>query len=199
MAEYLFAIRRSYGRFPRQIAVYVGDKPMRMKSSVTDAGLTFRFDLVDMRELDGEALIASENLSDNVIAILSKLGDQPGTLRRILRRIAEGPAEERSEALSELSILAGLRRLTGELRREEKNMPITEDIMDNEIIGPMIRRGISQGRVEGQLEMLLALIESRFGTVTPRIRKCVAAMQAEELKALGLRLLQAERIGDLFA
>ncbi len=72
MAEYKFAVRRRYGRLPRQIVLYVGERPMRMANSVSDRDLRFRFRLVDVRDLDGEALLASKNLSDNVIAILTE-------------------------------------------------------------------------------------------------------------------------------
>jgi hypothetical protein len=203
MAEYAFAIARRYGRFPRQIALYLGSRPLRMKNSLAAADLKFRFNLVNVRELDGEPLLASANLSDNVIAVLTKAGDRPDALRRILRRISEAPAAPRREAMAELWILAGLRGLRAELKREEKKMPITEDIMDNAIIGPMIRKGIAQGRVEGrvegQLELLLSQIAARFGNVPLRIRKRLAAMKSGQLTRVGVRLLDAEKVDDLFA
>ena len=34
MAEYLFGIGRQYGRLPRQVVLYVGEAPMRMKDRV---------------------------------------------------------------------------------------------------------------------------------------------------------------------
>jgi predicted transposase YdaD len=211
MAEYLFAIRRRYGKFPRQIVLYVGEKPLRMKNSFSGAGLTFRYDQIDVRKLDGEPLIVSENVSDNVIAVLTALGSNPAVLRRILNQIAACPPEERAEALSELSILAGLRQLTGKLRQEIKKMPITEDIMKNEIIGPAIRKGLAQGisqglsqgrmegRIEGRQELLVAQIRKRFGVVSPQTRKRVAAMNPDQLTTAGLRLLDAKRVSELFS
>jgi len=207
MAEYAFAIARQHGRFPRQTVIYVGERPLRMKSGIASEDLTFRFHLVDIRELDGEPLLASRNLSDNVLAVLTRLGDRPGTVRRVLQRIADAPAEQRGEAIAELSILAGLRRLTGEIKREAKKMPIAEDIMDNPLIGPLIRKGLAkgiaqgrvQGRIEGQMEILTEQIEKRFGSITPRTRKRLTSLKPNQLKAVGLRLLDAESIADLFA
>jgi hypothetical protein len=74
-------------------------------------------------------------------------------------------------------------------------MPILLDIMDNEVFGPLIR----QGRAEGQLEMLTGMIEKKFGAVPPRVRKRLAALKPKQLKAAGLRLLDANRIEDIFA
>jgi len=202
MGEYLFGAGRKYGRLPRQIVLYVGEAPLRMKSSVEGPDLSYRFHMVDIRDLDGEALLASRNLGDNVIAILTAIGSQPGTVRRILERIARGPAAERDEALAEFLILAGLRRLKDEVKKEARRMPIHLDIMDNELIGPLIRQkqkeAAEEARTEGQIEFFLSLIEKRFGRVPARIRKRLGNLNPEQPKAAGLRLLNAQRIEDLF-
>jgi hypothetical protein len=72
-------------------------------------------------------------------------------------------------------------------------MPIQEDIMDDEVLGPAIRKG----RAEGQMELLLGLIADRFGDVPPRVRKRLAELNPDEIKATGRRLLKAQRIQDL--
>jgi len=194
MGEYLFATGRTYGRLPRQIVLYVGEPPLRMKDRIETPDLSFRFHLVDIRDPDGVALLASRNLGDNVLVILTRLGARPDTVRCILDRIAHAPAAARDEAFAELLIVAGLRKPGGEIKTEAKKMPILNDIMDHGVIGPLIR----QGRAEGQMEMLLSMMEKRFGSVPPRIRKRLAALKPKEIKAASLRLLDAERIDDLF-
>ena len=82
-------------------------------------------------------------------------------------------------------------------------MPILNDIMDNRVIGPAIRKGLRQGRVEGrvegQMEILLSLIQKRFGRIPPAVGERIAALKPAQLKRVGLRLLDAQRIEDLFA
>ena len=78
-------------------------------------------------------------------------------------------------------------------------MPITEDIMDHDIIGPAIRKGLAQGRVEGQVEILLSLIQKKFGRIPPAVSQKLSALKPAQLKRVGLRLLDAQRIEDLFA
>jgi hypothetical protein len=109
MAAYLFGIRRQYGKLPRQVALYVGEAPLRMRDGIDGPGVSVRFHLVDIRELDGEQLLASTNVGDNVLAVLTRLGEQPSVVRRILDRIAAGSSEERDQTLAELFIVAGLR------------------------------------------------------------------------------------------
>jgi predicted transposase YdaD len=85
-------------------------------------------------------------------------------------------------------------------------MPILNDIMDHDLLGPLIRQGRDEGRAEGraegrsegQMELLLALIERRFGRVPARYRKQLAALTPEELKTAGLRLMDVQRLEDLF-
>src|ERR1035438_3083854 len=198
MAEYLFGIGLRYGRLPRQVVLYVGEAPMRMKDLVAGPDVSVRFHIFDIRDLDGEQLLASANLGDNILAVLTRLSERPKVVRRILERIAAGPPE-RDQALAELLILARLRRLSGEVKRETEKMPIMEDIMDHDVIGPAIRKGLRQGRVEGQMEILLSQIQKRFGRIPPAVSERIAALKPAQLKRVGLRLLDAQRIEDLFA
>jgi hypothetical protein len=118
MAEYLFGIARQYGRLPRQVVLYVGQAPLRMKDRIEGPDVSVRFHIFDIRDPDGEQLLASANMGDNVLAVLTRLGEQPKAVRRILDRIAKGRIGERNQALAELLILGRLRQLTGELKRE---------------------------------------------------------------------------------
>ena len=80
-----------------------------------------------------------------------------------------------------MMILAGLRKMRGEVARETKKMP-----------------GKAAGRVEGQMEILLGQIEKRFGLVSPAVRKRLAGLKPDQLRQAGLRLLDARRMEDLF-
>lgn len=194
MGEYSFGVALRHGRLPRQVALYVGSEPLRMPNEVTGPGGVFTYDLVDIRDLDGEKLLASENIGDNVITLLTRLGSEPHVVKRIVAKIEKGPSDGRDEALAELFIIAGLRKMGDEVTREAKQMPIQEDIMDHDTIGPLIRKG----RAEGQMALLLRLIEKRFGAITPETRKRLDSLDPKQVEQVGLRLLDARRIEDLF-
>lgn len=210
IAEYLFGIGRRYGRLPRQVVLYVGEARLSMPDRIEGPDYFVRFHMVDIRDLDGEQLLASDNRGDHVMAILTRLGTRPDTLRRILKGIADGPAAERDQSLAELLIIAGLRKLDEEVKREAWKMPILNDIMDHGVIGPLLRQGLTQGRAEGRVQGLvdgriqgeLALlrrqIEKKFGVSSLRFRKRLEALKPAEIEAAGLRLLDAESIEDLF-
>lgn len=190
MGEYSFGVALRHGSIPRQVALYVGADPLRMSNEVAGSDWIYRFRLVDIRDVDGENLLASDNPGDNVIAILTKFGNEPDAVRRVLRRIADGPHEDRNEAVAELSILAGLRNLGGEIEREARKMPIQEDIRDHDYFGPLIR--------QGQVKLLLSQMERRFGDIPVQIRKRLDGLTPDQIDAVALRLLDARRIEDLF-
>lgn len=204
MLEYATAIHRQFGRFPHQVVIYVGGASLRMSGSVKGPKLEFSCPMVDIRELDGEALITSSRVEDNVIAVLARLGNEREAVTRILRGIARSQPRRRVTALDELLLLAGLRNLEPIIRREATQMPILNDIMDHKVYGPLLRRGIriglENGREQGlerERQVILRQIAKRFGPVPSAARKRIAVMSAPKLEKLALRLLDAGSLDEL--
>ena len=124
--------------FPRQILLYVGEAPMRMERELRGPDLLFQYRLIDIRTLDGDRLLESEEVGDNVIAILAQLRNHKEAVRRIVERIAGLAMAERETALAQLTILAGLRHLARTVEQETRKMPIDIDIRDHEVLGPYV-------------------------------------------------------------
>jgi hypothetical protein len=72
-------------------------------------------------------------------------------------------------------------------------MPILNDIMDNEVIGPARR----QGKEEGERQIVLSLIAKRFGPLSAAARKRIDAIPASKLERIALRLLDARSLDQL--
>jgi predicted transposase YdaD len=209
MAEYALSVYRHFRQFPQQMVLYVGKAPLGMTGSFASHSLDFRFRLVDIRELDGAALLEDESTEANVIAVLMRLGDRRAAVRTILRRIAGSDPDQRQIALREFVILAGLRHLGAIIEEETRTMPILDDIMDHDLLGPALRRGmqqgleqgLEQGRVEGRMEgeqtVVMRLIEKRFGSVPAWARQRLEAMSAGEIEETALRLLDAQSLESL--
>jgi len=66
MAEYALGIRRIFGRFARQMVLYAGELDLRMGTSLQGPGFSFSYEVIDLRNLDGEALLASDHVGDNI-------------------------------------------------------------------------------------------------------------------------------------
>ena len=181
--------------------MYVGEPPRRMENELRGPEVWFRYRLVDIRTLDGERLLESREVGDNVIAILAGLRDDKGAVRRIVERIAGLPAPERETALAQLLILAGLRRLATTVEQETRKMPIDVDIREHEVLGPMFKEAEQKGRQEGlqqgELTVLRRQIEQRFGALPSWAREKLAALSAPELEDLSLRVLDAKSVEEL--
>jgi len=121
MAEYCLRVLRFFGRFPQQVLVYVGDAPVSMKTELRGPALSYSYRLVDIKDLDGERLLASPRVGDNIVAILTRLPDVRGSIQRILERIAGLSPEQREGALRRLVLLAGLRSLGKVDRRGDQS------------------------------------------------------------------------------
>ena len=202
MLEYALAIHRKHCRFPDQVVLYVGRKPLRMKASLTARGIRFHYKLIDLREIDGEKLLASHDLKDNVMAILARLDNPREAIRRILARIGQSGSGERRPAIQELGFLAGLRKLREVIDEEIADMPILEDIMEHDLLGPKIREGIAigerQGREKGAREIVRRQIEKRFGRLPKWARQQLDSMSAAKIDSVALRVLDVKSLKELF-
>ncbi len=171
---------------------------------------------MDIREFDGERLLNSENLQDNIVGVLAGLSDQRAAVRRVLQRIAESDTKDRPAALAELMVLAGLRKLNSLIEEEVRHMPILDDIMDDEVLGRErklgiamglergLEKGLEQGLQRGLKEarneeerVLLQLIEKRFKELPGWAVKKVNGMTASEIREATIRLLDAPTLEDL--
>ena len=189
MLEYSAAVRRQFGRFAEQVVLYVGEAPLRMTGRLTGPGLLFECRIVDIRELDGEHLLQSERLEDNIIAVPARVSEPRAAVKKVLSSIAAADASRRARALAGFLTLAGLRRLEETIEREARRMPLLDDIMDNRVLGREYRRG--------EAAVVARLIEKRFGNVPAELRERLAEMSAAGIEAVGLRVLEAGRVEDL--
>jgi hypothetical protein len=197
MAEYCLRIYRHLQRLPRQIVLYVGREPLRMAAELVGPQQSFRYNLIDIREFDGEALLASDRVGDNVIAILTRLRSHANTVHEIVRKVLELEDDARVFYLQALLELAGLRGLEDLVAEEARRVPITESILNNKVLGREFKRGRDEGVHEGELELLRRMIEARFGRVPDWAAESLANRSAAEILELGVRLLKAENLEEL--
>jgi hypothetical protein len=103
------------------------------------------------------------------------------------------PPAGREGALSQLLILAGLRRLEETVEREIEKMPVYIDLLKNKVLGPAFKRGME----EGEMRILRRQIEKRFGAIPNWAEERLAGRSAAELEELSLRILDVPSIEDL--
>jgi len=89
-------------------------------------------------------------------------------------------------------------------------MPILDDIMDHDLLGPIYRRGEKKGRQEGrqegrregqrqgELNVLRVLLARRFGRLPGWAEDRLSSLTQPELEALVPRVLDAPTLEAVF-
>ena len=206
MLEYALAILRREKKYPHQILLYVGNGELRMKNSLEESKLSYGFDLIDLRDLNGADLLNANRLSANLLALLTGLQDKIGALRRIVAKIAALEVGARERAVRLLLLICGMRKLEIAAQQEMEKMPVDFDIMEHEVFGPLIRKGQAEGRVEGRAEgrlqgereLLRRQLERRFGPLPGWACEKLDSADERMLERLAVEVLDARSLEELF-
>ena len=82
-------------------------------------------------------------------------------------------------------------------------MPILNDILSHEVLGPAIlqgrEEGLQEGRQQGELAVLRRQITERFGPLPDWAAEKLAGFSAAELEELSVRVLKAQSIEQLLS
>jgi len=210
MLEYYGLLYQRYGQQPLQHVLYVGERPMTLVAQIDHATLLFEYEAIDVRTLDGQPLLHSTVLEDNILALLCRGGATRATVQYILARIANLSGTAQTEALTTLLILAGLRHLQPLVREETQQMAIILDIENNPFLRDIFeegrqeghQEGHQEGRQEGQIEGERVLVRRqlarRFGVLPAWAEQHIAAADTTALEQWGLRLLDATSLEEVF-
>ena len=80
--------------------LFVGNGALTMKPVLETHGMSFHYNQLDIRQLDGCKLVASVQISDNVLALMTRLNARTAGIRQVLRKIDKLEAGPRNSALS---------------------------------------------------------------------------------------------------
>jgi len=198
MLEYYGLLYQRYGQQPLQHVLYVGERPMTLVAQIDHATLLFEYEAIDVRTLDGQPLLHSTVLEDNILALLCRGGATRATVQYILARIANLSGTAQTEALTTLLILAGLRHLQLLVREETQQMAIILDIENNPFLRDIFEEGRQEGQIEGEGALVRRQLARRFGVLPAWAEQHIAAADTTTLEQWGLRLLDATSLEEVF-
>jgi len=112
---------------------------------VAQTALSFRFETLDLRDIDSRLLLESPTSADNVLAILCAGGNSPLAIQRIMKAIGKKPINTQLDNFTKLIILAGLRSAEKIVIQEIKKMGFTIDLMENKIFRQVFKDGERKG------------------------------------------------------
>lgn len=199
MHEYLHLLMR---RFPGceivQIVLYVGPEPMNMVAGLTSKQLKYEYDLYDIRQMDGSALLASPEAGDRALALLCGAEEPRETVRRILESWRGLSDRERVALADRLVVLSGLRKLKDVVKEEVQNMALTPEFIEqNEWVLELKEGARAEGVAQGESIVLRRLIERRFGPVPEWAAQRIAKAAPGQIEEWVLRVLDAKSLDDV--
>jgi hypothetical protein len=74
---------------------------------------------------------------------------------------------------------------------------LNEIILNNKVLGREYKRGLAEGRLEGELKVVRRWVEKRFGAIPRWAEERLRSCSAEELEALCVRVLDAQSLEEL--
>ena len=203
MLEYYAYLFAQHGVEPQQVVLYLGNAPLAMPAVIQHQHLRFAYQLVDIRQFDGEELLASPHAGDNVLAILCEMPEPAIRVRRILDAVMPLEPEARERALRLLLILSVLRKLDQTVYKEILTMPVDIDPMESFYLRMLIEKGrsegLSEGHSNGEADVLRLQLGRRFGLLPAWVDQRLSAAREAELEEWALRVLTSERLDQIFS
>jgi hypothetical protein len=210
MAGYALALREDHKCKIVQIVLYVGGQLKNMPDTEIVGNHTFRCDIIDMREFSSGELLASGSTSDALLSLLAADGVQ--VIREVVQRIARLSPEERQIALAIVNNIMPLRAaMSDTLKKEFAAMPLYiedfaedfEKIKDLHFSLPwnalLLEQARKESKAEGRSEMLLQLLQAKFGPLPDGINERVAQATQPEIDSWAVNVLTATTLEQVFA
>ncbi|MCI4625707.1 MAG: hypothetical protein L3V56_07070 [Candidatus Magnetoovum sp. WYHC-5] len=165
--RYWVYLRQVYKLPVKQYVVYIGQKPLKMKSTIEEDNITYSYTIIDMKTVDCEKFLYADRPEEIIISILCdyKGRDVKMFIREILERIRELVKEETllSKYIRQLEILSNLRDLQNYVGEEVEKMAFTFDLTKDYRFQQGMAKGIEKGREEGLKEGLEFALKLKFG------------------------------------
>ncbi len=209
IAEYYLGLHRLLNRHVEMVVLYLGDRPMRVAPAFVTPSMNFQYRLIDIRSFEGEPLLSSADLGDNMLALLTRC-DRQKVLQRVEERLSRLPPGEKEDAARIFMIISGLRGLEKEVSQRLTMI----DIMENKVLGPAIRRGLRQGMQRGlekgmqkgeqlglqrgRVQIVSAILEDRFGPLPASIAAKLETASERQLLTWTKRAATAKTLPSVF-
>ena len=149
MLEYYLLIRKKFKTDNiEQMVLYVGEKEINMPDNINTKNLSFHYTLKNIKEIDCNNLINSNEIEDKILAVLCNIDDENRYINAIINELLTLNENERKDYIKKLLSMSRYRKnINTKLINaiKEKVMPITIDIKND----PYYEEGIKEGLKEG--------------------------------------------------
>lgn len=148
----------------KHIVVYIGYKDINIKTELKPEEVYTGFTLLDMRSLNANTLLDSQDPNSVLLAILAdfpkeKLAETLDSIINKFRELIPNP-KELKQYFSRLIMLSRLRKAEDLTTKKVEEMPISYDITTDYLYNRGRVEGRVEGKVEGREESKVAFVSS---------------------------------------
>lgn len=162
-------IKQTYNLPIKQYVIYIGSAPSKMKNRFEFEELSYKYSLLDMRDVESTLFLDSNNPEEIIMSVLCGHDNPELLVREILQKIRKSVKGELqfTKYIRQLEIISQLRGLENVVYKEEERMAITFDIkkdrryQQGEKEGE--KRGERIGKMIGLLQGIELALEIKFG------------------------------------
>jgi hypothetical protein len=109
MLKYASLIYDLYDIFPLQMVLYIGDHDTKMSGKIKNSSLQYSYTVKKMRDIDCRQLIESEDIGDNILAVLCKIDDFDKFIFKLQQKLMNLDNKKREDYLRKLAYILRLR------------------------------------------------------------------------------------------
>ena len=149
MLYYALLIKNVHKDFPLQMVLYLGEDKENIPSGTDTKYLQYKYLVGYIKDINCELLINSDDINDNILAILCDVKDIQKLLDRLVKKLQSLNEKKKEDYIRKLIYLFRLRpklyaKITKEIK-EELKMPF---VIQKEI-DPFYKEGVEKGIQQG--------------------------------------------------
>ncbi|WP_041675869.1 hypothetical protein [Sulfurihydrogenibium azorense] len=179
-----------------------------MSDKIQFSDWTYRYRLIDMKDIPCRELVASPNITDKLLAGLCKIEDPKFYVENVIKEIKKANPKDRKELFTLFLEISKIRNnIEEEIRsyitQEDFEMPITiewtrEEIESYPVLRDVLKIGKEEGLIEGLRQSVIDAIEFKFGYVGEDVREKVNQISdVNQLKELHRKVVLANSLNDI--
>ena len=170
MLKYASLIYESYDEFPFQMVLYVGDRDIKIESKIKEKNLRYNYEVRDIRDFDCSKLIESEDITDNIIAILCNVEDFDKLFVKLQEKLLNLDNKKREDYLRKLFYLLRLRPDIHNMYKEKKQGELAMPFIIEKERDPLYKDGLQKG-IEKGIEKGLEKVKTTKISIAQKLLK----------------------------
>ena len=194
MFEYYAYLVCAHKQHVVQTVLYLGQEPPHLETGYKSPSMDFRFAIINLRDLDAEPLLASDDWADIALALLAR-GDKEKALAVAVSRLSRMQRDDRAWASGTLLLLSGILKMENTVNERMKEAGMI-DVMENKVLAPLMLKQFELGEAKGMQGVLVEQLTEKFGALPAWAVERVHSASSEELHTWAKRVLRSTSLED---